>query len=211
MRCVIWDMGGIFQRYFTEPMVEIGRARGWPVDRLPLGPTGPAPDPAYERMAEGEVTEGEYLRGLLAALAAEGITFDPVSDHDWEQERRPEVWALIEQIAEDPAIRQITLTNDATAWMGELWWETWPDAHRFDALVDVATIGVRKPAPEPFLHALAVIGLPASDCVFVDDMPVNCRGAEAVGIRAVWFDITDPTGSVKRLREAIDLPETGQR
>ena len=28
---VVWDMGGVFVRYFTEPMVEMGRERGWPV------------------------------------------------------------------------------------------------------------------------------------------------------------------------------------
>ena len=203
MTVVVWDMGGIFHRYFTEPMVEVGRREGWPVERLPLGPTGPGPDPAYERMAEGVISEGEYLRVVVDALAEAGIAFDPQAEIDPDGEARPQVWQLVHEVAADPAVRQVTLTNDATAWMGERWWETWPHAHLFDALIDVATIGVRKPAPEPFLHVLERVGRPSGDCVFVDDMPVNCRGAEAVGMRSVWFDITDPDGSVDRVRKEI--------
>lgn len=203
MTVVVWDMGGILHRYFTEPMVEVGRRERWPIDHLPLGPTGPGADPAYHRMAEGEIGEGEYLAIVVDALAEAGIDFDPKARIDPDGEARPQVWALVREVAADPAVRQVTLTNDATAWMGERWWETWPHAHLFDDLIDVATIGVRKPAPEPFLHAIAVVGRPAGDCVFVDDMPVNCRGAESVGMRSIWFDITDPDGSVARLREEI--------
>lgn len=41
------------------------------------------------------------------------------------------------------------------------------------------------------------------DCLFVDDMRANCIGAEAVGMASFWFDITDPTGSLDRLRAQL--------
>lgn len=199
---VVWDMGGIFQIYFTELLVDVGRARGWPLWRMPMGPTGEIEDLAYEAMTRGDISEPEYLKGILASLRSEGIVFDPVTDPDWEAERRPEVWKLIQELAVSD-LSQAILTNDATRWLGESWWETWPDRHLFDAIVDVATLAERKPAPEPFLAVLDRLGVDPGVCVFVDDMAANCRGAEAVGMDSVWFDITAPSESIGRLRERI--------
>jgi FMN phosphatase YigB (HAD superfamily) len=39
--------------------------------------------------------------------------------------------------------------------------------------------------------------------VFTDDLEENVVGAEAAGLSAVLFDITDPAGSVSRVRAAL--------
>jgi hypothetical protein len=39
--------------------------------------------------------------------------------------------------------------------------------------------------------------------VFADDLDDNVRGADAAGLSAVLFDITDPAGSVARVRAAL--------
>lgn len=202
--CVVWDMGGILYRYFTELMVEVGQERGWPVDRLPLGPTGPGDDPLYRRMLEGEFDEPEYLRRVVGALAAVGIDFDPPRDLDWSDRERPEAWAAILRLHE-AGFRQALLTNDASKWLGEQWWETWEPARWFEGVVDVTTLGVRKPDPEPYRAAARALGVPPQACLFVDDMPVNCRGAEAVGMASLWFDVTDASGSIARLYDALGL------
>ena len=203
---VVWDMGGIFRRYFTEVLVDVGRERGWPVTRMPLGPTGLVPDPDYDAMDRGEISEHDYLVRVLDRLHDEEIDFDPKHDPDWPAEDRREVWSLVHDIAESP-VRQAVLTNDASAWLGPRWWETWPEARFFDALVDVATIGVRKPAPEAFRHVLDVLGAEPAQAVFVDDMRVNVRGAEAVGMHAVHLDIRDPGSAVATLRGLLGLHE----
>lgn len=202
---VVWDMGGIFRRYFTEVLLDLGHERGWPVGRMPLGPTGALPDPDYDAMDAGEISEHEYLTRVLDRLRDEEIDVDPKRDPDWADEDRPEVWALIHDIADSP-LRQAVLTNDASAWLGERWWETWPQAPLFDALVDVATIGVRKPAPEAFRHVLEVLDVDAGRCVFVDDMRVNVRGAEAVGMRGIHLRLADPGAAVAAVRDLLGLP-----
>lgn len=202
---VVWDMGGVFQRYFTEVLVDIGKGQGWPLERMPLGPTGLADDDAYRRMTRGDMTEPDYLAGIVATLEREGIDLDPVTGPDYGPERRPEVWELIGEIAASPALSQAILTNDATRWMGPDWWTTWEDRHLFDQIVDVATLAVRKPSPEPYQAVLDRLEVEPATCVFVDDMPVNCRGSETVGMQSVWFDVTTPRRSVMRLRERIGL------
>jgi HAD superfamily hydrolase (TIGR01509 family) len=208
LELVVWDMGGIFRRYFTEVLVDVGRERGWPVGRMALGPTGHVPDADYAAMDAGELPEREFLGRVVQRLHDEEIDYDPKHDPDWEVEDRREVWALIRDLAASP-LRQAVLTNDATAWLGERWWETWPHRDLFDAVVDVETIGVRKPAPAAFRHVLDVLGADPATAVFVDDMHVNCRGAEAVGMGSHWFDIRDPAGSVAALRRRLDLAGPG--
>ncbi len=190
-------------RFFAELMVDIGVARGWPVERLPLGPTGPGADPHYAAMDRGEISEPEYVSRLVNALTEEGIAFSPYTDLDFSKGERSEAWPVIEHL-HSAGWKQALLTNDATAWLGECWWETWPYAHLFEAIIDVKTVGVRKPAPEPYLACAKALNCTPSSCLFVDDIRANCRGAEQTGMQSFWFDITDPGGSFRKLRSAID-------
>jgi putative hydrolase of the HAD superfamily len=185
-------------------MVEMGRERGWPLDTLPLGPTGRVPDPDYDLMCEGRIEEAEFLARCLGRLRAAGIDFDPRTDIDWDANQRPATWDLIRDIY-GAGRHQVILTNDATRWMGSNWWETWEPAKYFVGIVDVSTLSARKPAPEPYLAAATAGGVAPSRCIFVDDMPVNCRGAEAVGMASHFFDIVRPEASIASLRERIGL------
>lgn len=211
---VVWDMGGIIYRYFTELMVEFGRRSGWPLHRLALGPTGELPDGEYERLLTGEIDEPDYIGMVVDRLRRSGIEFDPVTDLHWNGELRPETMGLIGKLAEMNH-RQALLTNDASRWLGPGWWTTWEHAGSFEVMVDVATIGVRKPAPEPYLAVTTALGVEPDECLFVDDLPVNIRGAESVGMEGFLFSVTDPGGSVMRLRKRLDLspgpmdPSTG--
>lgn len=194
---VVWDMGGILFPFFTEMMIEVGRERGWPLERLPLGPTGLVDDPDYGRLLRGDLDEPDYLPIIGEHLLGEGIDFDPPSDLADRWNPRQETWDVISKLS-GLGHRQAILTNDATRWLGERWWETegWGD---FDAVVDVVRVGVRKPDPEPYVAVAEALGVPPGECLFVDDLPVNCRGAEAVGMQSHVFDITDPQGSLDRL------------
>lgn len=204
LKAVVWDMGGIFHRYFTEALVDVGAERGWPIERMALGPTGFVSDPDYVAMTEGEIEEVDYLRTVVTRLEVEGIRFDPVVDHDWDRELRPEVWDAIDRIHRSPLFQAI-LTNDATRWMGERWWESWEKGRYFDAIIDVATLEHRKPYPEPYLEVIDRTGFAADECLFIDDMPVNCRGAEAVGMQSHLFEITRPDASITSLLQRIGL------
>ncbi len=201
---VIWDMGGIMYRFFTELMVDVGRAQDWPLQRMPMGPTGPAPDPDYEAMDRGEFDEPEYVKRIAAVLAKEDIDFSPDRDIDFSRGDRPQTWAAIERL-QVAGFKQVVLTNDASRWLGERWWETWVYRRFFEAIVHVKTIGIRKPAPEPYLACVRALSISADECLFVDDMHVNCTGAEAVGMQSYWFDVTDPDGSLARLMSRLGL------
>ncbi|HEY7257769.1 MAG TPA: HAD family hydrolase [Gaiellales bacterium] len=59
----------------------------------------------------------------------------------------------------------------------------------FDAVVISGDVGIAKPRPEVFAHALELLGVGASQAVMVgDSLERDVRGAEACGIRGIWLN-----------------------
>lgn len=62
------------------------------------------------------------------------------------------------------------------------------DSHEcFDGVVVSAHVRMIKPEKRIYDHILEKYDLKASECVFVDDLPINCAGAYIAGITPVNF------------------------
>lgn len=203
LRGVIFDMGGILYQTPFEVMDRVEGELGLPEGSLPRGPFGETQDPDYNAMDAGLLEEPDYLRRLRGRLADRGLHVDLYATIRPKLGPRQEVGDALLRIRR--RYRTAILTNDATAWMGETWWERWNLADRFDAIVDAGAAGLRKPSPEIYRRAADALGLPMEACLFVDDLRVNVEGAERVGMRGLRFDVTDPRGSVARLLEALEI------
>jgi HAD superfamily hydrolase (TIGR01509 family) len=85
--------------------------------------------------------------------------------------------------------------------------DTVPDAvaELFDVLVLGAAVGARKPDPEVYRRTAALLGLDPQQCVVVDDLPVNVRGARAAGAVGVLHD--DPDTTVADVEILLALPD----
>ena len=70
----------------------------------------------------------------------------------------------------------------------------------FDATVLSYALKIAKPDPEIYLHTVKLLGVKPSECVFVDDTPRYCKGAEKVGMQAICY--TDAR-SFKQQLEAV--------
>jgi 2-haloacid dehalogenase len=57
-----------------------------------------------------------------------------------------------------------------------------------DGMIVSAEEKLLKPEPEIYECLLERYGLKREECVFIDDVPKNVAGAEAVGIRAILFE-----------------------
>lgn len=67
----------------------------------------------------------------------------------------------------------------------------------FDAVVISGDVGMRKPEPDIYRYAAEQLGVPPEQCVFVDDLVVNVRGASAVGMHAVHH--TEPATTIAEI------------
>ena len=65
------------------------------------------------------------------------------------------------------------------------------EAHIFDLIVDSSHEGMRKPEPEIYLLTCERLGVSPDRAAFVDDIPMNVEGAEAVGLHAIRFTTTE--------------------
>jgi putative hydrolase of the HAD superfamily len=77
----------------------------------------------------------------------------------------------------------------------------------FDAVVISGEVGMRKPEERIFRHAAGLLGLDPAECVFIDDIDVNIKAAEAIGMTAILHH--DPPATLARLGELLGLALTG--
>ncbi len=73
-----------------------------------------------------------------------------------------------------------------------------PDAMFFDDYVLSYEVKTLKPGPEIYREAVKRAGMPATSCVFVDDMEENVKGAAAVGLQTVLYRPDTDLGSALR-------------
>ena len=97
------------------------------------------------------------------------------------------------------------LTNDLTAFHGVEWQEPISVLRRFDPLIDLSRSGHLKPHPSAYATAIAAMECEPGEIVFVDDHLDNVDGGADAGMVAIWFDVTDPAGSLAGLRRALGL------
>lgn len=158
--------------------------RGW------VEPAAGESSPVH-RLERGELALEEFEHLLSAALAIEG---SPV-----------EAQGLVGTMFADLALYEDSMTSLVTrahaagvrtgllsnSWGNEYDRSDWHEM--FDAVVISGEVGMRKPEPEIFELALARIGLPAGECVFVDDMAHNIVAARQAGLAGIVHQSFDQT------------------
>jgi putative hydrolase of the HAD superfamily len=175
------------------------------------GPVGPEPDPLWDAMMRGELSERGYWQArsdeVGAALGRPGwpitefmhLLYGLAADV-----LRPAAGALVAD-ARAAGRRVGVLTNDLRAFHGETAMAGHPVLAGMDALVDASVTGILKPDPRAYALAADALGTPAPDIVFVDDMPANVDGARSAGMIALLLDITDPDEVFDRARKELGV------
>ncbi|GAY11828.1 HAD-IA family hydrolase [Pseudonocardia sp. N23] len=74
---------------------------------------------------------------------------------------------------------------------------------RFDHVVESSKVGVRKPDPRVYLLACDALGVRPEECVYLDDLGINCKPAAALGMLAI--KVTGEDQALADLEKALDL------
>jgi putative hydrolase of the HAD superfamily len=195
IRALVTDFGGVlttplsagFSSYYDETGVsaqELGEAMGRATEAH-----GEHPLYALER---GEISEAEFGRRLNDQLEA-GFDLGRLRDLLFERIEPNE--PMIEFVADvrGRGLRTALLTNNVREWE-PLWQAKLPPLDSlFDVVVDSAFVGMRKPEPEIFVLTLERLGLQAEECLFVDDLELNCEAARELGLNAVRHEEAEAT------------------
>ena len=56
---------------------------------------------------------------------------------------------------------------------------------RFDHIIESSKAGVRKPDPRIYAMMCAALEVKPSQCIYLDDLGINCKPAAAMGMAAI--------------------------
>jgi epoxide hydrolase-like predicted phosphatase len=150
------------------------------VDRWGLTSAGSSP---VHRLERGELTPQEFEQELAAELASRGSSVDAAG-----LLRR--MLGGLDTLDPDmlDLVRHARAAGLRTALLSNSWGDHYPDelwSGLFHAVVISGQVGMRKPDAAIFQHTAGLLGLEPAECVMVDDLPQNVRGAVAAGMVAV--------------------------
>jgi HAD superfamily hydrolase (TIGR01509 family) len=145
---------------------------------------GLVPASPVHLLERGEISIQDFERRLAAALAERGSEVDPEGLLSRVlgglAELRDDMLGLVRR-ARHSGLRTALLSN---SWGDEAYpEEQWEGA--FDVVVISGRVGMRKPEEAIFRHTASLLGVPEEQCVMVDDLAGNIRGAVATGMVGV--------------------------
>ncbi|KHN74641.1 Bifunctional epoxide hydrolase 2 [Toxocara canis] len=73
-----------------------------------------------------------------------------------------------------------------------------------DAVIESCRIGYRKPEKEIYLIAASQLNVEPKECIFIDDLEENCKGAQEVGMTAIQENGNDSLSVIKELEKLLD-------
>lgn len=152
----------------------------------------------------GRLSEAEFFRRLCARHEeAGGPHIDPERARQLVFAERAEASAaMVDTVRQLRAAgyRTALLTNNAREWE-PMWRGLIPVDELFDVVVDSSAVGVRKPDPAIYRLTCERLGLPAEECIFVDDLECNIDAAAALGMETVHC--TDPTAASELVAQRL--------
>ncbi|KAI0748009.1 HAD-like protein [Daedaleopsis nitida] len=79
----------------------------------------------------------------------------------------------------------------------------------FDDFCDSSTLGMRKPEPGIYLLACERNGIKPSEAVFLDDLGMNLKAAQALGMETIHVAIGGSLEALKKLEAKLGIDLTG--
>ena len=213
-RALVLDFGGVISRTLFETHAVTERALGLPAGTLTWrGPFDPEGDALWRDMQAERISERDYwlarTREVGRLLGEDWTRMDTfvrrARGADPAAAIRPEAVAAIEA-ARAAGCRLAVLSNELDLFYGADFRTRLPLLSRFELIVDATHTGVLKPDARAYQAVLDGLGLQAHEAVFVDDQLRNVRGAQAVGLQTVHFDVQRPAASYADALTLLGVP-----
>jgi len=188
---VIWDFGGVITSSPFEAFNVYEAEKGLPRDFI-RGVNATNPDSnAWALFERNEIDtagfDAKFLEEATAlGHAVRGADILPRLSGDV----RPRMVAALEQCKQHFKVGCIT--NNVQTGHGAGMAETSDKAAQvtavmalFDAVIESSKAGVRKPDPRIYEMMCELLDVEASECVYLDDLGINCKPAAMLGMRAI--------------------------
>ncbi|MEU7818555.1 HAD-IA family hydrolase [Pseudonocardia sp. NPDC049154] len=208
---VVFDFGGVITASPFEAFARIETERGLPKDLVRrINSTNPDTN-AWARFERAEIDAaafdaefavearalGHDLPGSVVLAVLSG-TVRPrmVAAIDLLKERGHKLGCITNNVPAGHGA-QMSATEERAAEIAAI-------MARFEYVVESSKVGVRKPDPAIYELACTGLGVRPEECVYLDDLGINCKPAAALGMRAI--KVTGEDQALSDLEKALDLP-----
>lgn len=182
-RAVFFDLGGVVIGSPLHAIAAYEREQGIVAGSINRVVVNTAPAGAWSRLERGELTLETFYPAFEADCATAGIA---ISAADLMQRialaiaPRP---AMLDAICRIRARGLLAgaITNN---WIAEDNGSSILRRH-FDAFIESAVVGIRKPDPRIFELACETLGIEPQEAVFLDDIGINLKAARALGMTTI--------------------------
>lgn len=191
-KTVIFDFGGVITSSPFEAFKRMEAERGLPHDFVRLVNSTNPDHNAWARFERAEISAEEFdevfaqsarelgqeLRGAdVLALLAGNI--------------RPAMVSALDRLKAD-GYRIGCITNNVKSGNGAGMTSSAEKAEavtevmaRFEHVIESSKVGVRKPDPKIYQMMCEAMGVAPSECIYLDDLGINCKPASMLGMHAI--------------------------
>lgn len=208
---VIFDFGGVITASPFEAFNRLEEERGLPQDFIRSVNAANPHDNAWAQFERAEVdarmfdllfeaeaeAQGHPLEGRAVLAVLSGSI-------------RPAMVRALDQLAA-AGYRLACITNNVPSGHGAGMARSGDakDAYeqvfaRFEAVIESSKAGVRKPDPRIYQIMCEQLGLAPAQCIYLDDLGINCKPAAALGMAAI--KVTSGEQALADLSALLGLP-----
>ncbi len=191
-QAVIFDFGGVITSSPFEAFNRLEATRGLPRDFVRQINSANPDSNAWARFERAEIDAAQFDALFAAEAAALGHVL-PGRDvlAVLAGAIRPELVAALDTLRAQ-GYRLACITNNVPTGHGAGMARsgTKSDAYeqifaRFEQVIESSKAGLRKPDPRIYLLMCDLLGLEPKDCVYLDDLGINCKPAAMLGMQAI--------------------------
>jgi putative hydrolase of the HAD superfamily len=198
-RAVLFDIGGVVVGSPLDAIARYEQEQGIPpgfVNRVVMT-TGAAG--AWSRLERGELTLAAFYPAFDADCADAGqcISAEKLMALVAESTTpRPAMLAAVRRIRERGLLAAAVTNNWITEDGG-----TGVLRPHFDAFVESAAVGMRKPDPRIYELTCRTLGITPPEAILLDDIGANLKSARALGITTI--KVSDPERALAELEDVL--------
>ena len=216
IRAVLFDFGGVVLSSPFDAFARYEQENGLPADLIrTINATNPH-DNAWAHLERSDVSLEEFVALFEAEALERGHRVDGWKILDLlHGQIRPAMVRAIRRCKEE-GLLTACLTNNFVSAQGVGSGVGSHDPARqqaldevmalFDQVVESSRVGVRKPEPRFYQIALELLGIDASEAVFLDDLGINLKPAKAMGMTTI--KVVDPEQALRELEAATGISLT---
>lgn len=205
IKAVVFDFGGVIITSITNKIQVLADRHGVDLTTMLevlMGPRHESTDHPWHQSERGEIWVSEVQQGLGPAAALAGITLDgdeiDALMDGMTYSYVPETMAKIAELAAGP-IKLGLLTNLNRDFRPTL--EAELDLSQFDAVIDSAVEGTRKPEDRIYEIVEERLSVGGSEIVYLDDFDHNLGPAHKRGWKTIH--VIDPADGIDSLNQLL--------